>query len=229
MKSIHGDNYNYLATKFDTGDVKEKTSTSFKNIELKLLLNFKDLDKSEKIGVLNFAGILNWYEAVDPLLEIAENLIKEEKWEIDYEYLDRGVRFTLFAIASSLIKISFPPDRLQEYSDRIYKNIVEASRNSAYAVKFIQALAAQGDKRSHEVLKEYLKKGVNVYDATFDAVIYYKDPSDLPLIEKYTSGIHVPRGHLAGSNADLLRLAKRAYKKLQKEIEKQNKLRSSLA
>ena len=219
------DLYLHLVKKDDVKD----WDIEYKKLCLELLHNYNKLEKKRQAFVFSLFTISHWYEAIDPLLEIADGLIKEEKWEIDYEYLDRGVRFTLFAIASSLIKISFPPDRLEEYSDRIYKNIVEASRNSAYAVKFIQALAAQGDKRSHEVLKEYLKKGVNVYDATFDAVIYYKDPSDLPLIEKYTSGIHVPRGHLAGSNADLLRLAKRAYKKLQKEIEKQNKLRSSLA
>ena len=214
-----------LCNSYDNGFVGDEYRIKI----LDLIKEFDTLSKIWKSNIVDLMGVPYWYEAVDPLLEIAENLIKEEKWEIDYEYLDRGVRFTLFAIASSLIKISFPPDRLQEYSDRIYKNIVEASRNSAYAVKFIQALAAQGDKKSHEVLKGYLKKGVNVYDATFDAVIYYKDPTDLPLIEKYTSGIHVPKGHLAGSNADLLRLAKRAYKKLQKEIQKQNNPHSSLA
>ena len=168
------------------------------------------------------AGIPKWYNVIDLLLKIADDLIIKYDWFAkDFESKNIKDDSTIMTIGVSLSKIGFPPNKLDYYSEKIHKNIVEKTNNDAICLPFLEALSKQEDQRAHKTLQAYLKKHKNYYYQAFQALINYSDPEDLLIIEPYLSGAHVDlKLHGKGGDRELHKTAQSAYNKIKKAIEK---------
>lgn len=214
--------YQYLAKVYEQNknkkDKERQYPADYKERTLKLLEKYYELHLSQKTGTVIFLGIKDFFEAINPLLEFAENIVNNNEWS-EYEYIGfGGDRYKLFVVGQALQKIGLPKDRVEELSKRIHKNIVENSKHSSVSVMFLECLSDQKDQRTHKLLQDYLKKEVNFYTTTFESIIKYKDKSDLALIEPYTHGVHVQKGDPRGTNSELIKTAMSAFKKLERLV-----------
>lgn len=183
--------------------------------------HYNELEKSYKTGVVSLLSVSGWYEAIDRLLDLSERTINNSDWnrEIEKPTIDHHL---LIDIGRCLKKIGFPEDKLEYYSIRIHKNIIEKSNYSWRTITFLSALALQKDERTHHLLKKFLKNHTNFLTDVFEAIVNYKDENDLELIEPYMSGTHVQKGDPMGTNSELHSTAKKAYNKLSKLVQKKN-------
>ncbi len=217
LKSIHF----ILAKKQQVKDF----SNEYKDLELKLLREYDNLELSYKVGALVFAGVPKWYEIIDPILSLANSMIAScglDNPNINNEEVTGSSR--IMTIGSSLSKIGFPPERLEEYSQRIHKEIVQKTNDNPICLTFLEALSKQKDERTHKILQGYLRNHKNYFYETFQALINYADIEDLKIIEPYLTGSHVDiKTHSRSGDKELNKTAQSAYNKIKKSIEKSSK------